>query len=308
MPLEAVGINMHPDREPDRASAERQFRLCRELGVTQARVAVEWATVEPERGRWDFAAMDRTVELAQAYGIELLEVLGYNAPWNTPIPGSTKTKPQDMRAFGGFVQRMAERYRGRIRAWEVWNEPNSDTFLAGPYAARPEQRWLDYAEILETAHRALKAADPGNVVVFGGLAHTSSHWGADLAACYVAGALRWCDVLAIHPYAGGHPERDPYYARYIDELLDVMAAQADSARPVWITEVGLPTSGHELAVSEAQQAANIEPTFRVALRRAQVKKVFYYALRDDGESFGLYRADGTPKPAAASLRDLCRRR
>lgn len=226
---------MHPEREPDRASAERQFRLCRELGLTQARVAVEWATVEPERGRWDFAAMDRTVELAQAYGIELLEVLGCNPPWNTAIPGSTKTKPQDVRALGVFVQRMAERYRGRIRTWEVWNEPNSDTFLAGPCAARPEQRWLDFAEMLE-------------------------------------------------------------------------AAQGDSARPVWITEVGLPTSGHELAVSEAQQAANIEPTFRVALRRAQVKEVFDCALHDDGGGFGLYRADGTPKPVAASLRDLCRRR
>jgi len=85
-----------------------------------------------------------------------------------------------------------------------------------------------------------------------------------------------------------------------------MAARGDGARPVWITEVGLPTAGHELAVSEAQQAENIEPTFRVALRRPQVQRVYYYALRDNGESFGLFRSDGTPKPAAARLRDLCR--
>ena len=306
IPRDAIGINMHPDREVNPAAAARQFADCREIGLGQARVAVEWATIEPRRGQFDFSTMDRTLELAEANGVELLEVLCYNAPWNSPIPGSTKTMPADLAAFGDFVEHMAKRYRGRIRAWEVWNEPNADTFLTGPYAEHPEQRWHDYAAILETAYRSLKRVDPANTVVFGGLAHTSDHWWTDLEACYEAGALRWCDVLAIHPYAGGHPERDPWYARYIDEILRVMAARGDGARPVWITEVGRTTAGHELAVSEAQQAGNIEPTFRVALRRPQVQRIYYYALRDDGESFGLFRSDGTPKPAAARLRDLCR--
>ena len=306
IPARRDGINMHPDREVNPAAAARQFADCREIGLGQARRRRVGDHRFPRRGQFDFSTMDRTPELAEANGVELLEVLCYNAPWNSPIPGSTKTMPADLAAFGDFVEHMAKRYRGRIRAWEVWNGSNADTFLTGPYAEHPEQRWHDYAAILETAYRSLKRVDPANTVVFGGLAHTSDHWWTDLEACYEAGALRWCDVLAIHPYAGrAIPSAIPGRALHRrDPARDGGARRRSAAR---MDHRGRsPDRGPRAAVSEAQQAGNIEPTFRVALRRPQVQRIYYYALRDDGESFGLFRSDGTPKPAAARLRDLCR--
>ncbi|MEW6746570.1 MAG: beta-galactosidase [Planctomycetota bacterium] len=299
---DAFGVNMHPERY-DAQMAERQFEECRKLGITQVRVAVEWLTLEPERNRYDFTAMDSVLALATKHGIEVLEVLCYNAAWNTAVAGNTKTRPRDLAAFGTFVEQMARRYRGKIRSWEVWNEPNADTFLSGPYAEHPDQRWRDYRDILEVAYRALKRVDPDNVVVFGGIAHTTEAWWRDLEAYFAAGALDFCDVLAIHPYAGGDPEDTRWYPRYIDEMLAVMARHGD-ARPVWITEVGYPTAGHELAVTEAQQADYLPRAVRLALARPQVKKVFWYDLVDGGESFGLLRADLTPKPAAASVQRL----
>ena len=169
---QAVGVNMHPERFPS-LQAEKQFALCRRLGVTQVRLSLEWAGVEPERGTWDFTVMDRLVDMAERNRLRILQVLGYNVLWNTPIPGNSKTRPVDLEAFEAFVSRLAERYKGRVHWWEVWNEPNVDTFLTGDYRDHPGQRWEEYLQIIERARRALKRADPSNVIVLGGLAHTS---------------------------------------------------------------------------------------------------------------------------------------
>jgi polysaccharide biosynthesis protein PslG len=296
---------MHPERL-SKISADKQFELCRRLGVSQVRLSLEWAAVEPRRGEYDFMVMDHMVDLAEKNGLRILQVLGYNAPWNTPLAGDTKTIPVDLEVFEAFVSRVAERYRGRIRWWEVWNEPNSDTFLKGPYSVHPDRRWHDYRLILERARRALKRADPLNVIVLGGLAHTSENWGQDLEACYATGISSQCDVIAIHPYVGVASSDPGNFIRAVGQMLEVMKRHNDAGRPVWITEVGLPTAGHALAVSEKAQADFLGRILTIALSQAQVKKVFLYALLDDAESFGLFLADGSAKLSASRIQGLLR--
>ena len=286
---------------------EKQFALCRQLGVTQVRLCLEWAAVEPKRGTWDFTAMDRMVDMAERNGLRILQVLGYNVLWNTPIPGNSKTRPLDLAASETYARRMAERYEGRIKWWEIWNEPNADTFLTGPYSAHPERRWRDYRLIVERARRALKQVDPSNVIVLGGLAHTSEAWGRDLEACYSAGIVSLCDVVAIHPYVGVNSSDPGNFIRAIGQMLEVMKRHGDAGRPVWITEVGLPTAGHPLAVSEEAQADYLARMLTVALGYPQIQKVFLYALMDNEDFFGLYRADGSPKLSASRIQSMLRK-
>jgi hypothetical protein len=300
-----VGVNMHPEHFPG-PQAEKQFALCRRLGVTQVRLSLEWAGVEPKSGAWDFISMDRIVDMAERDRLRILQVLGYNVLWNSPIPGNSKTMPLDLAAFETYAHRMAERYKGRIVWWEIWNEPNIDTFFTGPYAAHPERRWQDYRLILERARRALKHVDPSNIIVLGGLAHTSESWARDLEACYSEGIVALCDVVAIHPYVGLNPSDPGNFLRAVGQIQEVMKAHGDAGRPIWITEVGLPTAGHPLAVSEKTQADFLEGILATAFRQAQIKKVFLYALMDDAESFGLFRADGSAKPAASRIHRLLR--
>lgn len=300
-----VGINLHADRLPP-AEETRQFDAVRTLGVGAVRLAVDWGRIEPARGRRDWTPIDHALGLAEERDIEVIEVLAYNAPWNAP-GGDPMTRPMDLSAWSDWVHAAAVRYKGRIHAWEVWNEPNADTFLRGDYAAHPEARWTDYRDILAAARTELKAVDPTNIVVFGGIAHTSDDWDRDVEAYYEADAVRLADVLAIHPYVGADPNDPRWYPRYLDQVLRTMERHGDAARPVWVTEIGIPTDLHPLAVSEAVQAEWVDGLFRVALARPTIERVFWYDLQDEGgEAFGVLRADGSEKPAAARLRALAR--
>ncbi|MHB0997601.1 MAG: endo-1,4-beta-xylanase [Armatimonadota bacterium] len=303
VPVDGVGINMHPERYDDK-TAELHFKLVHDLGITQIRSSVEWQTIQPRRGEWDFSKMDRIVALAKKYDMKILGVLAYNTPWNTNIPGNTKTKPVDMKAWAEFVKRMAERYRNDITWWEVWNEPNIPDFFTGDYEKNPEKRWTDYRDIIKAAYQALKSVNPKNTVIFAGLAHVKDDWWNDLEAYYRVGAVKYCDVMAIHPYASANPLDCQWYPRYIDEMLAVMARHGDSKKPVWLTEVGFTTNRHPQAISEVKQASYLPDMFLVALSRKQIDKVFLYSLVDDAEGFGIYNADWTPKLAADSMKRL----
>lgn len=310
--VQMVGLNLHADRY-SLEEETRRFDAVAGLGVRQVRLAVEWGRLWPEPDRWDWSALDRALDLADARGIAVLQVLCYSAPWAASVPGDPMTRPADLDTWGRFVRASAQRYRGRIHAWEVWNEPNASTFWHGGQGWDPQDRFAEYRDLLDVARRELKAVDPDNIVVFGGLAHTTDHWQTDLDAWYELDAVALADVLAIHPYAGGDPTDPRWYPRYIDQILDSMARHGDASRPVWITETGIPTGGHPLAVDKDEQARRLPLLLTVPLSRPQVQQVFWYDLQDDpprdppqgpAEQFGLLRADGSEKPAAARLRAL----
>lgn len=301
----AVGLNLHADRY-DTVEETRRFDAVAALGVHQVRLAVEWGRLEPTPDTWDWSALDHALDLAEARDIEVLQVLAYSAPWAASVQGDPMTRPARLEDWVRFVRAAALRYRGRIHAWEVWNEPNADTFWHGGPGWDPQQRFAEYRDLLAVTRREIKAVDADNLVVFGGLAHTTDNWQTDLDAWYALDAVSLCDVLAIHPYAGGDPQDPRWYPRYIDQILDGMARHGDAGRPVWVTETGIPTAGHELAVDEHEQARRLPGLFTVPLSHPQIRRVYWYDLQDDptGDHFGLLRPDGSEKPAAATLRAL----
>ncbi len=100
-----------------------------------------------------------------------------------------------MDAWAAFARRMAQHYRGRIGHWIIWNEP--DVWEAG----HPGQTWAgtveEYAQLLKTAYLAIKEVDPAQQV-------------------HIAGLTYFWD------WAHGR-------TRYLDRLLDVLAADPDAA-------------------------------------------------------------------------------
>jgi hypothetical protein len=311
IPADAVGINMHPERYDDK-TADIHFEKLRDLGIKQIRIAVEWSCVEPAKGQWNFTPMDRVLVRARKDNVKILSVLCYNTQWNASyVPQSDeeralgpKCKPKDMNAWREFVRQMAERYKKDITWWEVWNEQNC--WMTGPYAEFPERRWTDYREIIQAAYEVLKEVNPENAVIFGGFAHDYDDWWETMEAYYRVGAVKYCDVMAFHPYPGrADPLNTQWYPRYIDEILAVMAKHGDSKKPVWITEVGYAVTGvtSNATVTEAQQADYLADLLLVPLARKQVEKVFFYTVWDE-ENHGLYRKDWTAKPAALRMKQL----
>lgn len=283
----------------------RAVGLMRATGVRSVRILMPWAGVEHTRGHYDWLLLDRVVDAAAASGMSVVATLNSTPQWaavpGTPPLAGRPTNPADFAAFAGAA---AQRYRGRIAAYEVWNEPNAAMFFApGPDAGQ-------FAALLKAAYPAIKAADPAVTVVSGGLGAIVDHEGVTLDAVkfvdamYAAGAGGAFDALAYHPYqyrmpfsaAGFHPDAP---INQVAGIRAVMLANGDGAKKIWATEYGVPTS----EVGEAQQAAMVDDMLTAWRTLPYAGPVYLYTMRDrrtgsvDAEdTFGAFRSDGTPKP------------
>src|SRR5437899_6543045 len=113
----------------DRATA---FGQARQLGVTWMRTNVVWAGVEPQPGRFDWSQYDSLVEAATGAGISLEMSLTGPAPaWATGNGVRGVFRP-DAPKFGRFARAAAEHFRGRVRRYSIWNEPNFVAWLRPP--------------------------------------------------------------------------------------------------------------------------------------------------------------------------------
>lgn len=287
-------------------------------GVTWVRIDVGWSSLQ-EVGRgllsqWYVDTVDRCVNLARARGINVLAMLWATPSWANGGQ-SRNVPPLDVKDFAWIANWAANHFRGRVAAWEVWNEPDS---------AQSSWSWggdvAQYVGLLKAAYPAFKSGDPSAQVVFAG---TSSADESFVKAAYQAGAKGSFDVMAVHPYQAISdlpPEqvgdsRNWWFAR-VDALHQVMVNNGDDDKPVWFTEFGW--SSHATAsdapnwqrgVTEAQQGDYLVRAIRYARAHYPwVKKMFLYAERNrtgvdiQNANYGLLRYDLSEKPAYQALR------
>ena len=217
-------------------------------------------------------------------------------------------------AYAEFIGLVAERYKGKISAYEVWNEPNLIGF----------QNPVDpafYSRMLQAAYPAIKAADPDAIVVGGVLISSFTAGSVSinppdfLTAMYANGAKGYFDALSYHPYHLTLPFSQSGISlrgalRYYREMRAMMDLNGDEDLKVWISEYGVPTGNIDgTVVDEQYQADFIEdllsfwPTVNGTERPEG--PVYIYTTRDflTGDpnpqyNFGFFQTDWTPKLAA----------
>jgi YVTN family beta-propeller protein/VCBS repeat-containing protein len=279
------------------------------LGVTDIRVLVPWAAVEPVQGWTDWSAVDRVINSAAARNIKVLGILNSAPTWaavpNTfPLAGM----PADNAQFAAFAGLAAARYKGKVTAWEVWNEPNAIMFWQpGPNAAQ-------YTALLKPTYLAIKAADPDAVVVAASVGATLD-WGGltvnpvrFVSEMYDAGAAGYFDALSFHPYQYTTPftQGGIYYESpltQVNRIYALMVPNGDGNKKIWATEYGEPSS----AAGDANQAAYLADFLRGWRTLSFAGPAFIHTLVDNANadpaeaSFGLFNPDWTPKPSAATV-------
>jgi hypothetical protein len=282
-------------------------------GVTSVRIDLSWVMLQPDGpqsyDRWGTDFVDRVIAMANERGIRPLMMLWLTPGWANGNQGQrvAPSRAEDYARMAGWA---AERWRGKVVGWEVWNEPNSDGFLRGADPAA-------YARILRAAYPAIKAGDPAAAVVLGGVEYNDVDW---LRRAYDAGAKGSFDVLATHPYQGiadlppDARDSTKWTLRNASEVRRLMVERGDEAKPIWFTEFGWSTHGVQSGVNwirgvdEQRQAAYLAATARlVAAEMPYVQRIYWYSDRDTGEgdpqyaNYGLFRRDLSPKPALSAL-------
>jgi Tol biopolymer transport system component len=305
--------------------------LVNDMGFDWAKGYVNWGTVEPEPGDFQWVDPDNIVK---AYGDQQLKILlrVHGVPtWARPADSTLSHSPTDINDFANFMTALVERYKGRVAAYEIWNEPNLD-YEWGYQPPDPAA----YTEMLKTAYTAIKNTDPEALVISGGLATTGEGSATAygdlkfLQGMYDAGAKGYFDALGSHPYAYGRPpdETDPWglsLARVVDQH-KVMQANADDDTPIWITEAGWVLQNswdldeHEtIGVTPEQQAEYLSRAYTktqqewpfvqaLFLFNLDFSTVPWYPAAEPMRWYAILNPDRTPRPAYTDLRQMMRER
>ena len=228
------------------------------------------------------------VEAAGLSGVGILK-------WS---PGATSTFPvDDLAGWRAYVTSQVTRYQGRIRHWEVWNEPPNFTTDKSP---------VSYARVVAAAYDAAKAVDPTVQI---GLAAKSNHvnW---LGESIAAGAMDKFDFITLHPYEVASMLPMGWEGQFMGIVPTVrkMLQSRNPAKaevPVWFTEVGIPASlPAEGGVGPEMQADVLAKIYTMAFAQG-VARTYWFDPRDsEGLKLGLTTADGTKRPAWHALRSL----
>jgi len=99
------------------------------LGIKTIRLQGGWAKTEKVKGSHDFAWLDRLVDDARGRGLNILLETDYGNPiyaggGGFDLAGGFPTNEVALAAWDTWVEAMAVRYKGKVRDWAMWNEPD----------------------------------------------------------------------------------------------------------------------------------------------------------------------------------------
>ncbi len=298
-----------------------------DLGADWVRIWGTWENAEPNPGQLNGGYVEHLagkVADAKARGIKVLMIMGRTPGWASGGKPAI-APPKDPAAFGRFMGEIARRIPS-VDAWELWNEQDGPEFwLDGPQPAV-------YAAMVKAAYPAIKAVQPSDVVVTGGMIGNNMDY---LAQLYDHGAQGYFDAVGVHTdtaclingpdvtYRDEQGRIGQYSFTGYREVHAVMSRHGDGAKPIWMTELGWNTQStapsscsvgmwkgtKPLGVSEEEQARFLTQAYRCLASDPFVQTALWFGVQDIPGSahaggFGLYRWDKSAKPSATAFRAL----
>lgn len=162
-------------------------------GVKYLRAPLDWNTVEQTKGVYwelsDLRNFDVNINYTFNNGIKITGLLGGTNPLydNDNPPVSFEA----VKAFGNYSYFVANRFRDKIKYWEIWNEAN----YIGGWTSVPNAS--QYTTLLKEAAIRVREANPDAKIIFAGTALFDFKF---VKECLDAGASAYFDIMAYHPY------------------------------------------------------------------------------------------------------------
>ncbi|MCB0060757.1 MAG: cellulase family glycosylhydrolase [Caldilineaceae bacterium] len=257
------GINVFLEQEAEPAKRALAVQMAADAGFHWLRQEFTWEDIEihgkgdfedrrhePYRSSWE--KYDQIVDLAEANGMEMIVRISNPPAWTRALTDTVGTyaPPDDPQDFADFVTAVVNRYTGRIRYYQFWNEPNIYPEW-GVYPISPEA----YTTLLKAGATAARTADPNVVVIAGALAATielspNAPAGANnlndlifLQRMYDAGAAPYFDIVALQGYGlWSGPTDRRMHPRVLNIahhqfVRDLMVNNGDAQKPIWLAEM-----------------------------------------------------------------------
>jgi hypothetical protein len=329
------GVNTFLEQEVEEAKVRQTLQMIRDAGFHWIRQEFPWEDIEkPAKGQfWDvkynhstWDKYDLLVNIANEYGLEVIARIDHPPAWSRH-DGRARgdfAPPDNYNDYGDFVATVVDRYRGKIRFYQLWNEPN-----IYPEWGEQDVNAKDYVRLLQIGYTRAKATDPNAVILSAGLAQTADERAqamSDLVflqQMYDAGARGYFDILAAQDYGlyTGPGDRRVEFGRTNFSrpilLREIMVKNGDADKPIWAMEVGWNTAPPGMPATFGRVTVSQQTRYTVqAYDRAQNEwpwmgglMYWFFKRAYDTEKdqpfyyFRMLDPDFTPQPIYAAMKD-----
>lgn len=321
----------------------RVIKLAMDAGMPWLRQQVRWMDLHDKSGTIYWGELDKIVEDAERQQAKLLLSIVAAPRWSTDNGLHGMPSRQHFATFNYFVEQMANRYKGKVEAYQIWNEQNLAIENGGNVSSTEY-----YMDLLVGAALAIKAADPNALIVSGSPASTETNWPtvamSDLR--FFEGMFKdprfkqVVDIVGVHPGGASNPPDTlwpdkpgpgpnyvtsrEFYFRRVEDVRVLMLQYGLMEKPVWATEFGWATwntsPGYEFGnqISYETQAAYIVDAVQYARTYygGWLTGMFVWNLNfaiswraagnefHEQASFGVINGNWTPRPAYTALKNM----
>ncbi|WP_240022826.1 cellulase family glycosylhydrolase [Serratia marcescens] len=305
-----MGINTHLRWYPE--EQDHYLELINNYGFNSFRDDYLWALIEQQKGVYQTISKINRVDTSfliskENYGMNPIAVLAYGN--DLYDKGGYASNDEAIAAYANYAYWTAKRFKGKVKYYEIWNEWMSGTGTHNKSPTPPPVQI--YFKLIQQASIAIKRANPDAIVIAGSfnpLVSYGQKWSNDLIKL---GMLNYIDGISIHPYSFKSTDKSlntpDGNIEKIDEYQAELKRLAGKEVPIYITEIGVPTSTGKFGYSEDYVAQYIVKYTLLAKSRGYIKGVWWYDLSDDGDNskniehrFGLLNKNESKKPAMES--------
>jgi hypothetical protein len=292
----------------------KRIEILQRLGVDLVRMTLRWDTIAPDQPvdprdpadpAYDWSLYDPILERLHEANISVLVSLLGTPPWAS-IAQQPNSMPDDA-SLASFAYAASTKYPW-ITRWTIWNEPNLRTFLV------PNSPSLYTTRLLNPAYRALKSANPRNLVAGGVTSPRKTPTGVSPIA-WIRGmraAHALIDAYAQNPYPV-HPAETPSSGgcwrctevtmATLPKLIAEVKRDFGTRTRIWLTEYGYNSKPPSkwLGVSNTLQAQYVGEAALRAYLADRVDVLIHFLVRDEPNALkwtsGFFTSRGKVKPS-----------
>ena len=251
-----------------------------------------WSQIETSSNYYNWSKADKVVNLALSNGKDIIYTFGGTPTWASSQPtqpcvygyGSCAA-PKYMSDLSTFAKALATRYKGKIKYYELWNEPNELQFYTGTMSSM--------VAMSQAIHDAIKSVDPNAIILSPCATYSSQGSASTWMASYLStGGGPYFDIASYHAYAGSNPPE--FIVNSVQGFRNTLTNAGYGSRKIFITEGGW---GENKYLTSTDLQANFVARYTVLAWAKGVSKFAWYSY--DNSSWGsFWNSTSGLRPAA----------
>lgn len=296
----------------------------KQVGATWVRFQLNWSSIEPQQGQFNWSTLDQVVSMVNSDGFQLDFPL-QNAPdWAKSQTCGAKPLLPAPNEVAAYASAVAQRYNGQnghgmINSFEVGNEEFDNQLPPIKKVIDkncPGMTLLPIAGAdLKAGYQAIKGQSPQAMVgMFAIWWANAQHVQSYMQYLYQNGYGVYFDYANFHYHICGDNPVNPgnSYTSFQNEwqiIHSVMAQNGDSGKPIWVTEAGWPinAAGHpaQCVITPQQQADYMSDLLNSSYSSHVIQEFFWYTLNPQDKGSSVLQASG-PLPAYYTFQQFSR--